>query len=346
MSTQGVTDPNARTSRLWILQVNPKLYAIDKVPPEGLLIYWRSPQYTEQIQEGDHALIWRAGPEAGMRGWGVFRALPAHYDVSVRPDLLWKGPEQSPDELYAPVHVWLGDYVPKVEVAALLPQHRIVTMPMGTVFPLDDGDWVTIEPLLRNHGYDLRRVPGDKFRPLPIVPVATLESDPGVESVHAKITPALFLLSSSPEQPVEITVEDDPLRMLLFERAALGSLDEWWDGVGVYLLLGKPASEGAVLSVYVGKAGGLESRIKTGHKAKDWTRCLLIQRDSLRAFNATDISWLERRLFDVLSQAPAVDLINKNPPPLEVVPEWKAEILERTVLAAVGVLGILGAYIA
>jgi hypothetical protein len=113
----------------------------------------------------------------------------------------------------------------------------------------------------------------------------------------------------------------------------------------VYLLIGRPLTEDAVLSVYVGKAQGLRSRARTGHQMKEWTRCLLIQREGLHAFNASDISWLERRLIDVLLEAPDVDLVNKTPPPPEFVPDYKAEILERTVVAALGVLGVLGAHI-
>src|SRR5262249_46742575 len=135
-------------------------------------------------------------------------------------------------------------------------------------------------------------------------------------------------------------------RLLLVERDALKTLEKEWDSVGVYLLIGKPITEGAALSLYVGKAQALRSRIKTGHNLKGWDRCMLIQRAGLHPFNASDISWLERRLIDVLLEAPAIDLVNKTPPPPEFVPEYKAEILERTVVAALGVIGVLGAYVA
>jgi hypothetical protein len=134
--------------------------------------------------------------------------------------------------------------------------------------------------------------------------------------------------------------------MSLVERDALKTLDERWDSVGVYLLIGRPVTEDAVLGVYVGKAQGLRSRIRTGHGLNDWARCLVVQREGLHAFNASDISWLERRLIDVLLEAPDVDLTNKTPPPPEFVPDYKAEILERTVVATLGVLGVLGAHIA
>jgi hypothetical protein len=115
------------------------------------------------------------------------------------------------------------------------------------------------------------------------------------------------------------------------------------------LLVGKPTTDQAALSVYAGKAQGLRARIK-GHRLKEWAhwewaRCLLIQRPGLYPFNASDISWLERRLRDVLLEAPEVDLINKTLPPPEDVPDYKSQILERTVVAALGVLGILGAYV-
>jgi len=335
-------------NRVWILQTNPKLYEIDRALQDRPIIYWRVPQYTDQVKEGDRALIWRAGQDAGFVGWGVFRTNPDHYDLSAHPDPLWKGPLEEPDEFYAPVRVWPAGHVPKAQVAALLPEHRIVTAPMGTVFPVDSDELAALEPLLSAHGYDLSRTPEDGFAPLPISPVAETEAKSKSDIVppRAKITPALFLLSSSPERPVEITIEGDSLRLLLIEREAIKSLDESWDAVGIYLLIGKPSTVGAALSAYVGKAQAMRSRIKTGHAIKEWSRCLMIQREGLQAFNASDISWLERRLVDVLLQAPAVDLVNKTPPPLEVVPDWKAEILERTVLSAIGVLGVLGAYVA
>jgi hypothetical protein len=155
----------------------------------------------------------------------------------------------------------------------------------------------------------------------------------------------MFLLSSTPEQPVEVTIEGDSLRLSLVEREALGALGSSWDSVGVYLLVGPTVIDGATLSVYVGKAQGLRSRVKTGHAVKPWSRALLVQREGLHAFNASDISWLERRLIDVLLEAPGIDLVNKTPPPPETVPEYKAEILERTVVATLGVLAVLGAHI-
>ncbi len=70
-----------------------------------------------------------------------------------------------------------------------------------------------------------------------------------------------------------------------------------------------------------------------------------MQREGRHAFNASDISWLERRLIDVLLEAPEIDSMNKTPPPQESVPDYKAEIMERCVTAMFGVLGVLGAHL-
>ncbi len=347
-SIRGAQRKILHVSHAWILQANPKLYEVDAALREKPIIYWRIPQYSDQVKVGDRALIWRAGKQAGLVGWGVFRADPQRYDVSRDHDPFAKeGLRDAQNSAHAPVSVWPGGVVSKEEVAAVLPAHRIVTAPMGTVFPLDADDLAALQPLLNSHGYELDRVAGNGFESLPVLPEAEHEPTrpPDRAQIRAKITPALFLLSSTPEQPVEVTIEGDALRLLLVERDSLRALDEQWDAVGVYLLIGKPTTDGATLGVYVGKAQGLRSRTRTGHGTKDWTRCLLIQREGLHPFNASDISWLERRLIDVLLEAPQIDLVNKTPPPLELVPDYKAEILERTVVATLGLLGVLGAYV-
>lgn len=212
-----------------ILQANPKLYDIDAALRHQPVIYWRIPQYTDRVEKGDLALIWRDGQDAGFVGWGVFYTAPVRYDRSAAPDRFWKGGLADDPNVYrAPVRVWTGDHIAKSEVAAKLPSHRIVTAPMGTVFPLNSDDLAALQPLLHAHGYDLERLPEEGFVPLPVLPQSEPESKPTVvaTSTGAEITPALFLLSSTPAHPVEITIEGDALRLLLVEREALNSLDD------------------------------------------------------------------------------------------------------------------------
>lgn len=333
-------------SRTWILQANPKLYDIDAALKARPVLYWRIPQHADEVAEGDRALIWRSGKQAGLIGWGVFLSEPELYDLSKGPDSYWKTSVQGQaTERRAPIRVWPAMEVPKSEVSVLIPNHLIVVAPMGTVFPVEAGDVDALTPMLQAGGYDLARPAEDEFTLLPILPGPEPEPEQlVVRPIAANITPSLFLLSSRRERPTEITIEGDALRLLLAEREALKASFEGWDKVGVYLLIGPPHGDGTTLSVYVGKAQDLRSRIQTGHNLKEWTRCLLIKREEPHAFNASDISWLERRLFDVLLEAPQVNLINKTPPPPERVPDYKGVILERTVVAALGVLGVLGAY--
>jgi hypothetical protein len=330
----------------------PSCNDVDSALEAKPIIYWRIPQYIDQIKEGDRVLIWRAGKGAGFIGWGVFLTDPQHYDLSSDHDPFVKtGLPQGQNDYYAPIQVWPGGHIPKPGVATVIPQHRIVTAttaPMGTVFAIDTDNLAALQPLLDAEGYDLDRANDAPSSPLPLLLVPEPEAKPKTPAVvvGAKITPALFLLSSTPEQPVDITIEGDSLRLLLLEREAVKTVDnQTWDAVGIYLLIGKATSDDAALSVYVGKAQCLRSRIMTGHGTKDWLRCLLIQRQGLQPFNASDISWLERRLIDVLLETPEVDLINKTPPPPEMVPDYKEEILERTVVATLGVLSVLGAYV-
>lgn len=334
----------------WIFQSNPKLYDIDAALQTRPIIYWRVPQFFEQMKEGDHALIWRSGKQAGLIGWGVLLSDPKHYDLSVDDDPYVKsGFPQDEGDWYVPVRVWPAKYVSKEVVASLLPDHRIITAPMGTVFRLDTEQVAALTTALDPSGYELDRVAETPQALLPVLPEAKIEKPSAKETLtppttHARITPAMFLLSSTPDKPIELTIEGDSLRLLLVERDAVKVLDEGWDSVGVYLLIGQAVTEGAALSLYVGKAQGLRARAKT-HTTKDWARCLLVQREGLHTFNASDISWLERRLIDVLLEAPEIDLTNRTVPPQEPVPDYKAEILERTVVAMLGVLGVLGAHI-
>jgi hypothetical protein len=345
-----VTDPLACTigcvSRTWILQANPKLYDIDAALKVKPVLYWRIPQYADEVEKGDRALIWRAGKQAGLVGWGVFLSEPELYDLSSERPSFWKTSVQGQSgEKHAPLRAWPATEVPKSEFSVVLPKHRIVTAPMGTVFPLDAGDVEALTPMLQAGRYELARSVGSEFTLLPVLPGPKPEpAPPVVSSLAANITPAMFLLSSRRERPMEITIEGDALRLLLAEREAIKAPLEGWDKVGVYLLIASPHGEGTTLSAYVGKAQDLRSRIKTGHNLKEWTRCLLVKREEPHAFNASDISWLERRLIDVLLEAPQVNLINKTPPPPERVPDYKGAILERTVVAVLGVLGVLGAY--
>jgi hypothetical protein len=218
-------------NRTWILQANPKLYDIDAALQAEPVNFWRIPQYSEEVKPGDLALIWRAGKQASFVGWGVFLTEPRHFNLSDVRDPFWKtNVPPRPGENYAALRIWHASEIPKADVSDVLPKHRIVTAPMGTVFPLDSNEVAALQPLLTLHEYDLGRPVDVEFKPPPVVPGAELTPGEAVPRVTAaKITPALFLLSLSPERPTEITIEGDALRLLLVERAAVATLDEGYD---------------------------------------------------------------------------------------------------------------------
>jgi hypothetical protein len=103
-------------------------YDIDSALRSRAVIYWRVPQYTEQIEAGDVALIWRSGREAGFIGWGVFLTQPEFYDLSGDDDpFAGSGFPQDIGDPYAPIRVWPGGHVPNAEVSPRLDGHRLIT---------------------------------------------------------------------------------------------------------------------------------------------------------------------------------------------------------------------------
>ena len=140
-------------SRAWFLQANPKRYDIDAALDALDSIWWRIPQYTSEVAVGDRVVIWRSGNAAGIVAVGRVISPPqAHpLDAAELPYVLSDGDNGEPGETTrAQVLVVKSDLIPKTEVQMLpgFAAHVIVTAPMGTVFPIDDKDWETLEPLL------------------------------------------------------------------------------------------------------------------------------------------------------------------------------------------------------
>jgi hypothetical protein len=88
---------------------------------------------------------------------------------------------------------------------------------MGTVFRLDTDELSALSPLLELRGYDLTKAADGVGTPLlPVLPATAVETEQqrtsvGPTSTRARITPAMFLLCSTPDHPVEITIEGDSL---------------------------------------------------------------------------------------------------------------------------------------
>ena len=63
-------------TRAWFFQANPKYYDIDAALGALDRIWWRVPQYTNEIHVGDVIVLWRSGKRAGIVGLGRVVAEP------------------------------------------------------------------------------------------------------------------------------------------------------------------------------------------------------------------------------------------------------------------------------
>jgi hypothetical protein len=152
----------------WIFQGNPKYFDIaaylSRFPN---LIYWRTPTNQQEIQLGDRAYIWRAGPQAGVVAVGEIVELPiARSEVEfpeALSDELWNRDKPDPDEKVVGIKV---DEIRLNEEEAMLSramlvsdpvfqENAIVRAPQGTVFRL------TSQQAERLSSYWLRKIPSN-----------------------------------------------------------------------------------------------------------------------------------------------------------------------------------------
>lgn len=136
----------------WVFQGNPDKFDIDDyVARYPELIYWRTPRHAKEISVGDHAFLWRSGPNAGAIAIGTVVEAPIRGSAVQHPEALgndlWRAEEPGPDEAKAGIHlheVRLSDEDGYVHRNAAkedpeLSKATIITMPNGTVFPLESS---------------------------------------------------------------------------------------------------------------------------------------------------------------------------------------------------------------
>jgi hypothetical protein len=161
----------------------------------------------------------------------------------------------------------------------------------------------------------------------------------------AVIQPVTFYVPSSSTEPVDVRVAHSGLRMVLVNRESVGLLDDSWGVLGVYFLLG-PSDTGAdCYRAYVGEVGKrtLLLRTKEHVSAKQWwSRALLIASAS-DEFNSAEIGWLEGRLYDVLNNAVAAEVMNKGRPGDDSLATQDQGVLERYIEPIVAALRACGA---
>jgi hypothetical protein len=159
------------------------------------------------------------------------------------------------------------------------------------------------------------------------------------------VQPVTFYVPDSAAEPVEVNVQHSGLRMVLVSRESIHLLDEGWRVLGIYFLIG-PGDDPDRYRAYVGEVGRATLVQRARHHAKDkpwWSRALLITRDSRDGFNSAEIGWLEGRLYDVLNNAVACEVMNGNRPGDESLPERERAVLERYIEPIIAALRACGA---
>jgi EVE domain-containing protein/restriction endonuclease len=138
-------------TRAWFFQANPKYYDIDAALGALDRIWWRVPQYTNEIHVGDVIVLWRSGKKAGIVGLGRVVAEPqwCAIDEAEKPFVL-SDEEGADDVTRALIRVQAIPFIAKetVQTIADIQKHQIVVAPMGTVFPISSTEWSALSGFL------------------------------------------------------------------------------------------------------------------------------------------------------------------------------------------------------
>lgn len=164
-----------------------------------------------------------------------------------------------------------------------------------------------------------------------------------VSGASASPQPVRFYVPTSSAEPIEIDVAHSGLRMVLVNRESAQRLGDEWKVLGIYFLLGPSPDDPERFRAYVGEVGrrNLLLRLKEHAVQREWwSRALLITSDE---FNSAEIGWLEGRLYDVLKNATAADVMNKGRPGDDSIALKDRGVLERYVEPIVAALRACGA---
>ena len=160
----------------------------------------------------------------------------------------------------------------------------------------------------------------------------------------SSLQPVTFYVPPTSLEPIEVGVAHSGLRLVLVSREAVSMLDDSWAVLGVYFLLGA-AEDPDRFRAYVGEVGRrtLLVRLREHASQKEWwSRALLIASAS-DEFNSAEIGWLEGRLYDVLNNAVAAEVMNRGRPGDDSIAQRDRGVLERYVEPIMAALRAAGA---
>ncbi len=138
-------------TQAWFFQSNPLHYDTDAALGALDRIWWRVPQYTNDIHAGDVAVLWRSGKEAGIIGVGRIITDPQQHPVdTAEKSFVLAESEGTEAVTRALVRIQPVPFIAKEQVRAIpeLKQHQIIVAPMGTVFPISATEWTALSKFL------------------------------------------------------------------------------------------------------------------------------------------------------------------------------------------------------
>lgn len=116
------------------------------------------------------------------------------------------------------------------------------------------------------------------------------------------VVPVNVQVPSSPSAPIVADFVEHAIRVAYVRRRDVALLSEKdWSVPGIYALLTDDGSG----QLYVGKSTDLRARLRT-HRSRqahvpEWTRAVVIQRDTSHGFNSAEIGYLEGRVSSELN---------------------------------------------
>ncbi len=117
------------------------------------------------------------------------------------------------------------------------------------------------------------------------------------------VFPFTVLVPDALGEAIELIDRNHALRLAFVHRDFVARLTDRWDVSGIYVLLDPIGADGA-WGAYVGKAGGVKTRVLRHTKEKDgWRRALLVISNQREPFHTAEIGWLEGQVFSLLANS-------------------------------------------
>ncbi len=160
--------------------------------------------------------------------------------------------------------------------------------------------------------------------------------------MSGEIFPFTVLVPDEPGEAITLIDRNHALRLAFVHRDFIARLAEEWDSAGIYVLL-DPISADGTWGAYVGKAGGVKTRLLSHVKQKEsWQRALLVLSNQREPFHTTEIGWLEGQVHSMLANSAFAEPSNRQNPGDDSVPAWDQLSLFAIVRGVAHALRLLG----